>query len=95
MQCKLSHKGKLHGITTSNQAESENNAVMEVRECHDVFYALQRFIEYCQEKHLAHAAKAAAAKTLATPSVILRLAELEAEVRPARRGQTLREVDSA
>jgi hypothetical protein len=37
MQCKLSHPGKLHAVLTSNQAESENNAVQEVRECHLVY----------------------------------------------------------
>jgi len=78
MQCKLSHPGKLHGINTSNQAESENNAVMEVRECKDVFYALQRFIEYSQEKHVEHAAKAVATLTRATPVVMLYLAEIQA-----------------
>ena len=51
---------------------------MEVRECKDVFYALQRFIEYSQEKHVEHAAKAMATMTRATPVVILYLAEIHA-----------------
>ena len=79
VQCKLSHPGKLHGINKSNQGESENNAVMEVRECIDEFYALQRFIEYSQEKHVQHAAAASAALTYATPNVIMRLAEMQAD----------------
>ena len=45
MQYKLSHPGKLHGVITSNQAESTNNAVMELRSCLDEFYSLQRFVE--------------------------------------------------
>jgi hypothetical protein len=80
-QCRLQNAGLLHGRNTSNQVESQNWAMMEVRRCSDPFYGLQRIIERGEEMYIEHAALAAAPLTHVVPTVRVELEKLEQESR--------------
>ena len=79
VQFKLFCTAQCYGKLTSNQVESENGALAEVRGCKDTAYGCVRFVEYSQEKFEAHKNAAGNQLTLATPRTIERLAVVEAE----------------
>jgi hypothetical protein len=79
-QAKLQNAGRLGGRTTSNTAESFNNAALNIRRQKDPYYALVLAYQYGEEKFLQNKAEAEAASTYATDAEIKRIAELESWV---------------